>query len=94
LAPTAGLIVDSVVLFFNRHGLDVGICPLVQLMPVKSHTLFPNGEFPDVGPDGFVKFIAAHAQVSPCMLEADKSGLRRLYTLCAGVGHGEASCDA
>jgi hypothetical protein len=64
LAPTAGRIVVLIGLLFNRHGLDVGVCPLVQFMTVEGNALFSNGEFADVGADGALEFFPAHAEVS------------------------------
>jgi hypothetical protein len=63
LAPTAGRIVVLIARFFNCHRLDVGICPGIQLKPVKGDTLFSNGEFPDVGANGVFEFFAAHTEI-------------------------------
>ncbi|NMX70347.1 hypothetical protein HBO15_23600 [Pseudomonas sp. WS 5111] len=59
LAPTAGRIVVLIGLFFNRHGFDVGVCPLVQLVAVKASGLFSNGEFTDVRADGVFENLSA-----------------------------------
>jgi hypothetical protein len=73
LAPTAGLIVVLIGGFFNCHGLDVGVSPLVKLNPVKPDSLFPDREFPDVGPDCFVEFIPAHAEIAVCLAGANEA---------------------
>jgi len=73
LAPTAGLIVVLIGRFFNCHGFDVCVRPLVQLDPVEADTLFPDREFADVRPNGFVKFIPAHAEVAVCLAGANEA---------------------
>ncbi|ETK19252.1 hypothetical protein H097_10347 [Pseudomonas sp. FH4] len=63
LAPTAGRIVVLIGLFFNRHGIDVGVCPLVQFVTVEGYALFPDGEFADMRTDGVLKYLSAHAEI-------------------------------
>jgi len=74
LAPTAGRIVVLIGLFFNCHALDVGVCPFVELMTVEGNALFSNGEFADVGADGFVENCPTHAEVSRCVFRPDEAG--------------------
>jgi len=73
LAPTAGRIVVLIGLLFNRHPLDIGVCPLVKLMPVEGNALFSNGEFTDVGADVFVENCSAHTEVSGCVFRPNKT---------------------
>jgi hypothetical protein len=73
LAPTAGLIVVLIGRFFNCHGLDVGVSPLVKLDPVEPDTLFPDREFADVRPDCFVEFVPAHAEIAVCLAGANEA---------------------
>lgn len=74
--------------FFNRRGFDVAIRPLVQVVAVESHTLFPDREFLDVGPDRLVELIPAHAQVAVGVFRADEARRRLLYASGAGIAHG------
>ncbi|MNL55999.1 hypothetical protein D3C87_1794540 [compost metagenome] len=91
LAPTAGRIVVLIAGFFNCHRLDVGICPRVQLKPVKGNPLFSNGEFPDVRTDSVFEFGAAHAEICRGIHRPDEAwwGLEDHRRFC--VGHRESS---
>lgn len=57
----AGPIVVLIRGFFNRRSFYVLICPLVQVVTVKSHPLFPNRKFTDVRANRLVELIPAHA---------------------------------
>jgi hypothetical protein len=61
LALAARPIVVLIRGFFNRLGGDVGVGPFVQLMPVESHALFPDWEFPHIRANRFVEFVPTHA---------------------------------
>ena len=73
MALAAGRIVVLIGLLFNCHALDVGVCPLVQLVAVEGNALFSYGEFADVGADGFVENCSAHAEVSRCVFRPDEA---------------------
>jgi len=50
---------------------------LVELDPVEADALFPDRELPDIGPNCFVEFIPAHAEIAvglACANEARKDG--------------------
>jgi hypothetical protein len=63
-ALAAGPIVVLIGWLFNRHGRDVGVCPLIQFQSIKGNSLFADGKFTNVGSYRFVEFGAAHSQVS------------------------------
>jgi len=89
LALAAGPIVVLIGSFFNQPACDVRIYPLIELDPIKADTLDTDAEFPDVGPDCFVEFAAAHAEVTGCFAGA-KNARQVLSDLCGCcVGHGE-----
>jgi hypothetical protein len=73
-ALAAGLIVVLICCLFNRLPSDVGVGPLVQLMPVEGDTLFSNGKFSDVRAYFRVKYSAAHAKVRRGLLSSDEAG--------------------
>ena len=73
MALAAGLIVVLIGLLFNCHALDVGVCPLIQLMTIEGNALFPNGEFANVGADGFVENCSTHAEVGRCVFCPDEA---------------------
>lgn len=73
MAPTAGLIVVLIRRFFNCHGLDVSVRPLVKLESVEANTLFPDREFAHVRPDCFIEFIPAHAEVTVGLAGANEA---------------------
>ena len=73
MAPTAGLIVVLIGRFFNCHGLDVSVRPLVKLDPVEADALFPDRELAHVRPDCFVEFIPAHAEVAISLTGANEA---------------------
>lgn len=70
----AGLIVVLNWGFINGLGLDVGIGPLVQLMPVEGDTLLADRKLPDMGPHCLVELGPAHAQVPGSVAGTDKPG--------------------
>lgn len=74
MALAAGRIVVLIGLLFNCHALDVGVCPLVQLVAVEGNALFSYGEFADIGADGFVENCSAHAEVAVGITGPDESG--------------------
>lgn len=74
MALAAGLIVVLIGLLFNCHALNVGVCPLVQLMTVEGNALFAYGEFADVGADGGLEFFPAHAQVNGGVHRPNEAG--------------------
>lgn len=76
--------------FFNRPGRDVGVRPLVQLMPVEGNALFSDRKFPNVGPDGLVELVPAHAQVARGIAEANEPRLNAGGLGRCGVCHGYA----
>jgi len=76
---------------FNRLAINVGVSPLIQLDSIKRYALFPDGEFPNVRPYGFVEFVAAHAEIAGGIHESDEprrdaAGLGR-----SSVCHGKCS---
>lgn len=73
--------------FINCRGFDVAIRPLVQVVAVEGHTLFADGEFPDVGADRLVELIPTHAQVAVGVFRADEARRRLLYASGAGIAH-------
>jgi hypothetical protein len=73
LAPTAGLIVVLIGRFFNCHGLDVGVCPLIELDSVEADALFPDREFAHIGPNRLVEFIPAHAEIAVSLAGANET---------------------
>lgn len=74
MAPTAGLIVVLIGGFFNCHGLNPGVRPLVELDPVEADALFPDRELADVWANRFVEFIPAHAEIAVSLAGANEAG--------------------
>jgi len=81
LALAARPIVVLIDCFFNQPACDVRIYPLIELDPVKADTLGADAKFPDVGPDCFVEFATAHAEVTRCFASA-KNARQVLSDLC------------
>ena len=73
LALAARAIVVLIGGLFNCHRLDIAVGPLIQLEPVETDTLFPDREFPHVGPNRFVEFIPAHAEIAVCLAGANEA---------------------
>ena len=90
MAPTAGLIVVLISRFFNCHGLDVGVSPLVKLDPVEADALFPNGEFAHIGSHRLVEFIPAHAEIAVSLAGANKTREDGRDLGRASIGHSDS----
>jgi hypothetical protein len=73
LAPTAGLIVVLIGGFFNCHGLNPGIRPLVELDPIEADALLPDRELANIGANRFVEFIPAHAEIAVSLAGTNKA---------------------
>jgi hypothetical protein len=74
LTLTAGPIVVLIARLFNRHRLNVGVGPLVNLMPVECDALFADGKLADVRPDRSVEFGPAHPQIPAHIARPDEPG--------------------
>lgn len=74
MALAAGLIVVLIGYLFNRLARDVGVGPLVQLVPVEGDALFSNGKFANVRAHFGFKYRAAHSQVRRRLLGPDEAG--------------------
>ncbi|MEJ3661580.1 hypothetical protein WD277_11475 [Pseudomonas fragi] len=89
LALAARPIVVLIDCFFNQPACDVRIYPLIELDPIKADTLGADTKFPDVGPDCFVEFAAAHPEIARCFA-GTKNARQVLSDLCGCcVCHGE-----
>lgn len=91
MALAAPPIVVLIARLFNRLGLDVGICPRIQLQAVEPDALFPDREFPHVWAHGLVEFIPAHAEIPVGLTCPDEPGQDWRYLGCAFVCHRHSS---
>lgn len=91
MALAAPPIVVLIARLFNRLGLDVGICPRIQLQAIEPDTLFPDWKFPHVRAHGLVEFIPAHAEIPVGLTCPDEPGLDGRYLGCAFICHRHSS---
>jgi len=63
MALAAGTIFHPRVALINTGFFDVGIGPGIEIKAIEPYALSPDRKLSNMGPNGFVELVAAHAQV-------------------------------